>query len=195
MGMAMGENFLNLLEGICSVLPADMADAIADGYIECLDYDFASDGEQPAVREATRDEFMRVMSTLDEDQLVTYYGHASEDNLASFRSRDARVWDNHLHAYTHDGNQLLVTIPNADGSAYIYAAYVEPTARGTGIASLAMRKCIEDHPGGLCLHTHVNNRRVRALCRHYGFTEVPCGYPNMVFLTNREGIRPVNCVC
>lgn len=163
--------------------------ALATGYQVCLESESYNPGQ---VREATREEYDRACTSIAENEVTEYYpGLTPEEHAAkvqSFLADNDRVWNCHLHAYTYDGNQMLVTVPNKDGSSYIFLAYIEPTKRGTGLATMVMKKCIADHPEGLSLHTNKENRLVRGLCKHFGFSEYPSRIPDKVFMANKPGI-------
>lgn len=170
-------------------IPAIMREAVDAGYRIC----FESEAYDPGlIREATREEYDNVCGAIAENEVTQYYPGLTPDEHAAkvqeFLADNDRVWNCHLHAYTYDGNQMLVTVPNKDGSAYIYLAYNEPTKRGTGLATMVMRKCIADHPQGLSLHTNKNNKLVRVLCKHFGFEEYPTKFPTEVFMANKPGI-------
>lgn len=175
-----------LVEAIMEVDSEPLRGALMSGYCAIMEAGMFS------IREATREEFDHIEDIIREQQIAEYYADAPEEEREEFRrscmAEQDKVWNCHLHAYTHDGQQMLVTVPNSDGSAYIYLAYNPPSLRGTGIATTTMLKCIKDHPQGLSLHTNKDNRVVRGICAHFGFKEYPTKAKDEVFMANKPGI-------
>ena len=79
--------------------------------------------------------------------------------------------DELLHAYTIDGKQcfLLAKPIFNQKENYLALAYVNPEARGTGLAARLLQKCIDDSPNGLRLTTSRYNIAMNKLAQKLGF--------------------------
>ena len=144
------------------------------------------------VREGTKEEFDKVWRTLLNHEMESYYNTTPKDELEKIIQSGLDwgeyIWKRHNHAYTLDGNQMVVTALNNDGSTYICFAYLEPSRRGSGMASTLLRKIIDESPNGVSIHTDKGNSLVRGMLKHYGFTEYPSRHPTEIFMTNKPGI-------
>lgn len=63
-----------------------------------------------------------------------------------------------------------------DGRNYLSLAYVNPEARGTGIAARLLKRCMDDSPNGLTLDTQRNNVAMIGLAKKLGFDVEQYGY-------------------
>ena len=79
--------------------------------------------------------------------------------------------DDLLHAYTIDGKQcFLLSKPIFNRKEnYLALAYVNPEARGTGIAARLLQKCIDVSPNGIRLVTSKYNIAMNKLAQKLGF--------------------------
>lgn len=79
--------------------------------------------------------------------------------------------DDLLHAYTIDGKQcFLLAKPILNQKEnYLALAYVNPEARGTGIAAKLLQKCIDVSPNGVRLVTSKYNIAMNKLAQKLGF--------------------------
>jgi ribosomal protein S18 acetylase RimI-like enzyme len=59
--------------------------------------------------------------------------------------------------------------------SYLDRLYVLPEAQGRGLGSALLRQAKALSPGGLQLHTHVQNHQARAVYEHHGFRAVRFG--------------------
>ena len=85
--------------------------------------------------------------------------------------------DELLHAYTIDGKQcFLLSKPIFNRKEnYLALAYVNPEARGTGLAVRLLQKCIDDSPNGLILTTSKYNIAMNKLAQKLGFKPLDKG--------------------
>jgi GNAT superfamily N-acetyltransferase len=79
--------------------------------------------------------------------------------------------DELLHAYTIDGKQcFLLSKPIFNRKEnYLALAYVNPEARGTGLAARLLQKCIDVSPNGIILTTSKYNIAMNKLAQKLGF--------------------------
>lgn len=79
--------------------------------------------------------------------------------------------DELLHAYTIDGKQcFLLSKPIFNRKEnYLALTYVNPEARGTGIAARLLQKCIDVSPNGVRLVTSRHNIAMNKLAQKMGF--------------------------
>ena len=59
---------------------------------------------------------------------------------------------------------------------YLAMAYVNPEARGTGVAERLLKRCMEESPEGLKLDTQNDNAAMIGLSRKLGFEIIPGDY-------------------
>lgn len=143
------------------------------------------------IREATKDEYDRCNLGVVENEVNLEYPEPCPERDEFYREclDDAEhIWDIRLHAYTVDGTQMLVTVPNKDGSSYAYMGYVAEKDRRKGYGTALLKKAIEDSPNGLSLHTNKHNVASQALCKRLGFEEYPSVDDREIFMANRPGI-------
>ncbi len=101
-----------------------------------------------------------------EKEILQRYQWATEPYLRLYDSDDL------LHAYTIDGNQCFLLIKprgEYETTNYLALAYVNPEARGTGLAARLLQKCINDSPNGLRLDTLKDNVAMNKLAKKLGF--------------------------
>ena len=101
-----------------------------------------------------------------EKEILQRYQWAVEPYLRLYDSDDL------LHAYTIDGNQCFLLIkPRSEYETtnYLALAYINPEARGTGLAARLLQKCIDDSPNGLRLDTLKDNVAMNKLAKKLGF--------------------------
>lgn len=162
-----------------------LQEALASGYRTLFE------SESYGIREATKDEYDRCYLAVVENEVNLEYPEPCPER-DEFRQEcldDAEhTWDIHLHAYTVDGTQLLVTVQNQDGSSYVYLVYVDENDRGKGYGTALLKKAIEDSPNGLSLHTNKHNVKAQALYKRLGFEEYPSVDDREIFMANRPGI-------
>ena len=131
------------------------------------------------IRECTEDEIVKCVALTYNESENKGLTDLSEI-IARFKGyAEMYMDDNVLHAYTIDGNQCFILCkPNSstDGNKiyktkenYLSLAYVNPEARGTGVAVRLLKKCMQDSPNGLKLNTKYNNIAMIKLAKKLGF--------------------------
>ena len=144
------------------------------------------------IREATYDEYMNAFKAVAKNEIDAFYKNAPENKRRMLEAQIVAsgriIWNMLLHKYTVTGEEILATLPNADGSTYISMAYVPPHARGNWSSIKALKQCIADSPKGVSLHTNRNNKRVIKLVQYFGFTQYPSTHPNELYFANKPGI-------
>lgn len=101
----------------------------------------------------------------DEFMILNRFAASAEPYLEIYDS------DELLHAYTIDGKQcfLLAKPIHNQKENYLALAYVNPEARGTGIAARLLQKCIDVSPNGVKLATSKYNIAMNKLAQKLGF--------------------------
>lgn len=159
-----------------------LQEALIAGYVAILE----SALHDAPIRECTNDEIFRAVcfayhdvrhdALSDENDIINKYGGYADGYLQYER----------LHAYTVDGKQCFLLWPPrsytngkriyTENENYIALAYVNPEARGTGVAERLLKRCMEESPKGLKLDTQSDNAAMIGLSRKLGFEIIPCGY-------------------
>lgn len=106
------------------------------------------------------------LNPYSEEEILQRYQWAAEPYLKLYDS------NNLLHAYTIDGDQcFLLSKPRSEYETtnYLALAYVNPDARGTGLAARLLQKCIDESPSGLRLDTLKDNIAMNKLAKKLGF--------------------------
>lgn len=131
------------------------------------------------IRECTEDEIIKCVALTYNESENKGLTDLSEI-IERFKGYAKMYMDeNVLHAYTIDGNQCFILcepVPTTDGTKvykakenYLSLAYVNPEARGTGIAVRLLKKCMQESPNGLELNTKYNNTAMIKLAKKLGF--------------------------
>lgn len=169
-------------------ISACMANAVMEAY-EIMQRDEKSSDEQP-IREVTREEFLTANDRIMDDELKFYDPDACnlDEIRESFRRSAIDAWNHRKNTYTVDGTDVLMTTRNNDGTTYIWLVYVTPEHRGMGIGSRLIRKCIEDYPDGVSLHTNRGNENAKRLYERLGFKEYPCKVQSEIFMATKPDI-------
>jgi len=148
--------------------------------------------DEVVIREATYEEYIAAFKKVAANEVEQFYTNATPEQRHILEQQIIAsadiIWDRLLHKYTITGEEILATLPNQDGSTYISMAYVPPMNRGNWGSIKAFKKCIEDSPNGVSLHTNRNNKRVINLVKYFGFTEYPSAHQNELFFANKPGI-------
>ena len=159
-----------------------LQEALIAGYVAILE----SALHDTPIRECTNNEIFRAVCFAYHD--VHHDGLSDESDIINkYRGyADRYVQNKRLHAYTVDGKQcFLMWQPRSstDGNRtykenenYLAMAYVNPEARGTGVAERLLKRCMEESPKGLKLDTQSDNAAMIGLSRKLGFEIIPCGY-------------------
>lgn len=121
------------------------------------------------IRECTYEEFLIAVTNMFKELFPN--SESIESNISPYIS----YWKQRLHAYTIDGKQcfLLYSPKEYEDTRdynYLVMTYVNPEARGTGIAVQLMKKCIQDSPNGLMFNTMSRNTAMIRLAQKTGFT-------------------------
>ena len=169
-----------------------LRESLVVGYIAILESSLA---DMP-IRECTRDEMVRSVVQACHDVFkemlcsvvqacpdVSNAGLIDKNEIANtyrvYVDMYTRHWKHALHTYTIDGNQcFMLEKPRrtTDGRNYLSLAYVNPEARGTGIAARLLKRCMDDSPNGLALHTQRSNVAMIGLAKKLGFVVEQYGY-------------------
>lgn len=131
------------------------------------------------IRECTEDEIAKCVALTYNESENKGLTDLSEI-IARFKGYAEMYIDSSvLHAYTIDGNQCFILCKprtSSDGNKiykakenYLSLAYVNPEARGTGVAAKLLKKCMQDSPNGLKLDTKYNNIAMIKLAKKLGF--------------------------
>ncbi len=169
-----------------------LRESLVAGYIAILESSLA---DMP-IRECTRDEMVRSVVQACNDVFkemlcsvvhacpdVSKAGQIDTNEIANtyrvYVDMYTRHWKHALHTYTIDGKQcFMLEKPRrtTDGRNYLSLAYVNPEARGTGIAARLLKRCMDDSPNGLVLHTQRSNGAMIGLAKKLGFGVEQYGY-------------------
>ena len=161
-----------------------LRESLVTGYIAILESSLA---DMP-IRECTRDEMARAVALACHD--VFKDGLTDENEIVNtypgYIEMYTEHWKRALHTYTIDGKQCFMLekpCQSTDGSKiyrdkenYLSLAYVNPEARGTGIAARLLKRCMDDSPNGLVLNTQRDNAAMIGLAKKLGFAVDQCGY-------------------
>lgn len=178
----------SFIESLDTDMPAHLRRAVIAGYRVC----FESEAYNPdGVREATKAEYEDCHRKVIMNEAELHYPEPGPDRDKFFNEcmdDCEHIWDIHVHAYTIDGTQLLVTVRNKDGSNYIYLVFVDEKDRGKGIGTMLIKQALKDSPNGISLHTSKNNDGAYALYKRLGFKEYPSVDDSERFMANVPGI-------
>ena len=131
------------------------------------------------IRECTKDEIIKCVALTYNESENKGLTDLSEI-IARFKDYGEMYIDSSvLHAYTIDGNQCFILCKprtSSDGTKiykdkenYLSLAYVNPEARGTGVAVRLLKKCMQDSPNGIILNTKYDNIAMIKLAKKLGF--------------------------
>ena len=180
--LPMGNSMKHLLEILDGNDHRLLQEALIAGYVAILE----SALHDAPIRECTNNEIFRAACFTFHE--VRHDGLSDESDIINkYRGyADRYVQNERLHAYTVDGKQcFLMWQPrmSTDGKRtykenenYLAMAYVNPEARGTGVAERLLKRCMEESPEGLKLDTQHDNAAMIGLSRKLGFEIIPCGY-------------------
>jgi len=169
-----------------------LRESLVAGYIAILESSLA---DMP-IRECTRDEMVRsvvlachdvfkemLCSVVQACHDVSKAGLIDRNEIANtyrvYVDMYTKHWKHAIHTYTIDGKQcFMLEKPRqtTDGRNYLSLAYVNPEARGTGIAARLLKRCMDDSPNGLALHTQRSNVAMIGLAKKLGFDVEQYGY-------------------
>ena len=159
-----------------------LRESLVAGYIAILESSLA---DKP-IRECTNNEIFRAACFTYHE--VRHDGLSNESDIINkYRGyADRYVQNERLHAYTVDGKQCFLMwqpLMYTDGKRtykenenYLAMAYVNPEARGTGVAERLLKRCMEESPEGLKLDTQNDNAAMIGLSRKLGFEIIPGDY-------------------
>lgn len=182
-----------LYDALRDIESKPLRESLVTGYTAILESSLA---DMP-IRECTRDEMARAVALACHDVFKDGLNDENEivNTYPGYIDMYTEHWKRALHTYTIDGKQcFMLEKPRqwTDGSEiqrdkqnYLALAYVNPEARGTGIAARLLKRCMDDSPNGLALHTQRSNVAMIGLAKKFGFDVEQYGY-NVVCTYNPD---------
>lgn len=140
------------------------------------------------IREATYEEYEPLWYAMARAEASKYPIEEQEAMYRAFSQGAEKVWSDRLSAYTIDGKEILLTVPNGDGSAYVYMVYCEPQVRAKGYARAMLAKAALDNDGAVSLHVNNTNKGAYRLYRNMGFIHYPNRAKTEYFMATKPGI-------
>ena len=142
-------------------------------------------------RPAKYDEFIPLMQKAIKHEYDEYRKHVPQyrvqemvdnepDELWNFEGRESFV--------TEDGKSIIVTVPNGDGSTYLYSVYVDAEQRNKGIGTALINFALKRYKKGISLHVHNKDINAHRLYNRLGFKPYGMGNCNTVFMATKKGL-------
>lgn len=98
------------------------------------------------------------------------------------------LWQKKVIAYTSDGKDFALVMPNRDGSNYLYAVWVDEDVRRQGRARALVEYAKLKSPAGLSLHVNGKNSVAMEMYKKLNFVEYAIDDIDEHFMANRPNI-------
>lgn len=142
-------------------------------------------------RKPTYGEFVSLMAEALSHEYSEYRKHVPHervrfmvenepDDLWNFEGMESEV--------TEDGKSIIVTVPNSDGSKYIYSVFVDKESRNMGIGTELIKRVLASSPKGCSLHVHNKDLGAQRLYKRLGFKPYGMGLCGSIFFATKKGI-------
>ena len=144
-----------------------------------------------AFREPSAPEIYKAMHDVFENEIVNYWepGSINQINLEKLAYSETRkVLSYCSEVFTDDGKNLVAMMPCSDGPGlYIYAMYVAPENRNSGIGTQLMKHALSLSPEGVSLHTHIKNTGAQRFYHRMGFIDLET-QGDELFMGTKQGL-------
>lgn len=153
-----------------------------------------NESESVNIREASYEETAQAYRLAVEAEVDRFYPEYASEPETREKAIQAwllafnNFWRHKVHAYTTEGDDVILVIRLHDGSNYIALAYTPPSKRGRTVTLNIFKRVIQESPQGLSLHTNKNNRVVIGIAKHYGLKEYPCNWSADCYLATKDGL-------
>lgn len=89
---------------------------------------------------------------------------------------------------TEDGKSICVTMPNSDGTRYLYSVFVDEQQRNQGIGTAMIKRVMGNNPQGVTLHVSMADKDAYRLYTRLGFKPSGTGPCKTIFMATKKGL-------
>lgn len=142
-------------------------------------------------REPTYEEFTELMRKALAHEYSNYRPHVPQERVKWMCDNEPDELFNFpgMKSFcTQDGKNIAVTVPNKDGSKYLYSVYVDADQRNNGIGTALIKNVLELSPKGVSLHVHSNDKNAYRLYVKLGFKPFGMGPCRSIFMATKKGL-------
>lgn len=141
-------------------------------------------------REPKYAEFIVLMRKAIAHEYSHYRKHVPQDRVKWMCENEPdELWNFDHEAYcTEDGKNIVVLVPNKDGSKYLYSVYVDADQRNNGIGTALIKHAMERSPKGVSLHVHSLDKDAYRLYVRLGFKPFGMGACKSIFMATKRGL-------
>lgn len=141
-------------------------------------------------REPTYEEFTELMRKALAHEYSNYRPHVPQERVKWMCDNEPDdLWNFEHEAYcTEDGLNIVVMVPNNDGSKYLYSVYVDADQRNNGIGTALIKYAMERSPKGVSLHVHALDKDAYRLYVRLGFKPFGMNASKSIFMATKKGL-------
>lgn len=142
------------------------------------------------LRKPTYEEFTELMQKALAHEYSNYRPHVPQERVKWMCENEPDdLWENGADALcTEDGKNIVVTMPNKDGSKYLYSVFVDAGQRNNGIGTALIRHVLESSPKGVSLHVHSLDKDAYRLYERLGFKPFGMTINKAIFMATKKGL-------
>ena len=142
------------------------------------------------LRQPTYEEFTVLMRKALEHEYSHYRKNVPQERVKWMCDNEPdELWNFEHEAYcTEDGLNIVVMVPNNDGSKYLYSVYVDADQRNNGIGTALIKYAMERSPKGVSLHVHSLDKDAYRLYVRLGFKPFGMNASKSIFMATKKGL-------